>query len=152
ARPGLVPLSRGRLLNQGGRAGRSGTAAGRSIVFARGAFEAAQARRTSFSAVPAPAGTPRGQGALLAASAGDAWWGWAGRAQARGDFLRGTLAARRRDFADLVGREVELGKNSALWRVEDEAIILTGLGEVVATTGIQPQTCALWSEMLRDCE
>jgi replicative superfamily II helicase len=148
----LVPLSRARFVNQGGRAGRRGDAVGRSMVFAEGALAADRCWRAfvvaPLEAVRSPLGAAPMVGAvagLLAAREADS----AGELRA---VLGATLGARRLDAATLdqrLAHDLAEGERAGLWRAEPgRRLALTGLGEVLARTAVEPATLDEWQPLL----
>lgn len=153
--PVLVPLSRQRFRNQGGRAGRyaHGQPFGRSILIAATAAEAHRLMREYVHGDPEPI-EPRADDATAQAMILDAVaTGIAATPAAAASFLRRTYAhfsawcAEPQRFDETMARAVETLEKGHLVATDSRgALRATGLGETAAAYGLQPGTAALFHE------
>ncbi|MCB2155079.1 DEAD/DEAH box helicase [bacterium] len=148
-----VPLSRGRFLNQGGRAGRRGCDFGRSMILVEGEFAREQAWRTFITPRIEPVESPLGAGPLTNAVAELLREGRASTQEGLLAFLMASAGGQLRGpdiIRGRLARAIEEGAQWGLWR-EDSAnqLPLTALGEALASGGIQPETLVRWVEVLR---
>ncbi|MBX3727768.1 MAG: DEAD/DEAH box helicase [Candidatus Sumerlaeia bacterium] len=152
----LVPLSRARFVNQGGRAGRRGEALGRTMVFAEGPLAVERCWRAFVAAPLEPVQSPLGTTSLVGAVAGLLTAREAESAEELRAVLTATLGARRLDAATLEQRlshDLADGERAGLWRAEPGGrLALTGLGEVLARTAVEPATLAQWGPLLEGLE
>jgi len=149
----MVPVSRQRFLNQGGRAGRSGDLIGRSMTIVEDDAEAERAWARLIVPAPEDARSPLGAADTQPLVAALLAKGRPTRTSVE-EWFAATLAGSRSpaEVRARVRADLDAGTEGGLWR-EDALRRLepTGLGEAVARTGIAAATARAWAELLRGC-
>ncbi len=149
----LVPVSRARFLNQGGRAGRSGDGIGRTMVMAEDDAEAERAWRSAILPPPEDVRSPMAERALESHVAHLVCSGAATTTSLLTQWFMRTFGARsaKETMTRRLGESLEEGVRRELWRVDRGIVRLSALGEVVARTNLRADTAEEWSRLLSGC-
>ncbi len=149
----MVPVSRARFLNQGGRAGRSGNGVGRTMVLVEDDAEAERAWRQSILPPPEDVRSPIAETALESHIAHLVHSGAATTTSLLTQWFLQSFGARtsRDAMTRRLGESLQAGERRELWQVLGGVVRLSALGEVVARTNLRSDTAEEWARLLSGC-